>query len=620
MINMKLMPVILKAGLAIFFLIIISCKKETDNDNDNHNPQTFDTLDITEVQSFLFNIPINNDTILADKDYNIDFRIEIEGHVIDSVFLFIDNNYLIKYDTYIISTSSLQLYTGLHTISFLIRSVKSESGDTVFFKSKSLLFKIVENLSNRYVHPAVDGGKLLLTWEEFDKKNTIKYIVERWLIDDKFNSKPDEKKYYQTYEVGNASFIDNYYVGERAEYKITVLNKEGNKQDIWYYQKPSEEPNYYMSQNVSGGYNLNFSKCKYFNNFGQYYITDGYNSNPNFIHSTNNINDTILNIADAKFGSEARFWLQYLPKQLPDNFLENDWNIYGKFIYVKYGTKSFKYDRIAIINAENVAITSNGKIYKYNINTNQKTDSIIKNNAQYGFLRTTPAGDYLYAADENVYGSPVYIWATNNFKTSPDYTFQIDFIIPPISDNLIAFMAVPSNTTSSKLAIYNAKSGDRIYTTAYEAYGSLRRVSSNGEYFLTDEHQLKLFSYINNTFNSIYIESDWMKSYSFFDFNPMDYGICYVWNSDKVFSIRNTSNFSEIKSFPLELDKIINIDYYSKKIMGYVTDKILIYNLDNGTLEKAIPANLSELFFYSNNTVLIGNSIYSNHGIKYNIE
>ena len=100
----------------------------------------------------------------------------------------------------------------------------------------------------------------------------------------------------------------------------------------------------------------------------------------------------------------------------------------------------------------------------------------------------------------------------------------------------------------------------------------------------------------------------------------MDYGICYVWNSDKVFSIRNTSNFSEIKSFPLELDKIINIDYYSKKIMGYVTDKILVYNLDNGTLENAIPASLSDLFFYSNNTVLIGNVIYNNNGIKYTIE
>ena len=68
------------------------------------------------------------------------------------------------------------------------------------------------------------------------------------------------------------------------------------------------------------------------------------------------------------------------------------------------------------------------------------------------------------------------------------------------------------------------------------------------------------------------------------------------------------------------IDEIVNIDYYSKKIMGYVTDKIRIYNLDNGTLEKEIPANLTALFAYSNNAILLGNTVYSNYGIKYIIE
>lgn len=617
---MYLIRVILKIAFTVFLFFIFSCEKDTDTDIHDSNNQSADTLAIPDVQDFLFNIPINQDTFLIDKDYNIDFRIEIEGHKIDSVFLTVDNSYVIRRDTFIIGTKSLYLSEGLHSISFLIRSIESESGDTVFYISESLLFHVVENLSNRYVYPSVDGGKLKLTWEEFDKNNTQKYIVERWLIDDKFNTGSVEKKYHQIFEVETASFIDNYYVGEETEYKITILNNEGTKQDIWYYNKLKEEPDYYVSQNPSGGYKLHFTKCKYFSNFGQYYLTDGMNYNPTFIQSSNQVNDTALSIADAKFGDEARFWLRYLPKQLPDDFLEDDWNIYGKFIYARYGDKSFEYERIAIINNENVAITVNGNIFKVNIESNIKTDSIVNESAQYGFLRTTPAGDYLYAVDENIYGSPVYIWATNKFSTSPDYTFQVNFIVPPISDNLIAFMSVPSNTTSSKLALYNATNGNRIFTTDYESYGSLRRVSSNGEYFLTDQQELKLFSYSNNSFKSIYIENDWPKSYSFFDFNPNDNGVCYVWDSDKVFSIRNTSDFSEINSFSLELEEIVNIDYYNKKIMGYVTDKILVYNLENGTLENEIPANLSDLFFYSNNTVLIGNTIYNNNGIKYVID
>lgn len=615
---MNLMRVILQTVFLVFLLFIFSCKKDTDiHDIGN---QKIDTLDIPEVQDFLFNIPISQDTNLIDKDYNIDFRIEIEGHLIDSAFLIIDNKYVIKRDTFIISTQSLYLSEGLHNISFLIRSIKSESGDTVFLKSKSLLFNIVENLSNRYVYLAVDGGKLKLTWKEFDKNNTQKYIVERWLLDDKFNTKAVEKKYYQTFEVENASFIDNYYVGEEAEYKITIINNDGNKQDIWYYKKSKEQPSYYVSHNSSGGYNLHFTKCKYFNNFGQYYLTDGLNANPTFIQSTNQVNDTVLNISNAKFGGEARFWLRYLPKQLPDDFLEVDWNIYGKFIYVRYGTKSFEYERIAVINNENVAYAVGGNIYKYNIKTNQKTDSIINENANYGFLRTTPVGNYLYVIDEKINVSPVYFWSTNSFSTNPNYTFQKDFTVPPVSDNLIAIKSVPSNVIPSKLALYNVTNGNRIYTTDYDGTSIRPKISSNGQYFFIDDSDLKLCSYINNTFKLIWEESDWTKYYRFYDFNPQNSEICYIWDDKKNFSIRNTSDFSKINSFSLELEDIINIDYFSNRIMGYVTDKILVYNLDNGTLVKEIPANLSGLFFYSNNTVLIGNTIYNNYGIKYIID
>lgn len=615
---MNLIRVILKTAIAFFLLFILSCEK--DSDIQHSDAHSIDTIAIPGTQNFLFNIPIHQGTFLFDKDYNIDFRIAIEGHIIDSAFLFIDNNYVIKQDTFIISTKSLYLSEGSHYISFLIRSVKPENGDTVFFKSKSLLFNVVENLSNRFVYPAADVGRLKLTWSEFDTNNTQRYIVERWLIDDKFNTMPREKKYHQTFEVQEASFIDNYYVGEEAEYKITIINNDGNKQDIWYYKKSIETPVYYVSQHSSGGYCLHFTKCKYFNNFGQYYLTDGLNANPTFIQSTNQVNDTALIIADAKFGGEERYWLRYLPKQLPNDFLEDDWNIYGKFIYTRFGDISFEYERIAIINNEYFAITLNGNIYKVNIESNQITHSIINESAQYGFLMTTPAGDYLYATDENLYGSPLYFWSTNDMPTQPNHTFQDNFIIPPVSDNLIAIMSVPSNVSPSKLALYNVTNGNIIFTTDYNGTSNRPKISSNGRYFFIYDSDLKLCNYENNTFKLIWEESDWTKYYRFYDFSPLSNDVCYTWDDDKQFSIRNTFDFSKINSFTLELERIINIDYYNKKIMGYVTDKILIYNLEDGTLENEIPANLRDLILYNNSTILIGNTIYNNNGIKYTIK
>ncbi|WP_346856720.1 hypothetical protein [uncultured Draconibacterium sp.] len=608
-------------GLLVLGFIIFSCEDTSiENDiepTDNDEKMVFDTLSITN--NFLFNVPFVADTFFIDKLYNIDIRIGLEGYFIDSVSIIDSKGSKFVGDTAIISSKYFCHYENPERIKFFIRTINQENKDTVFFESESLMFKAVESLAKRFVHSSVDEGRLKLIWQEFDENNTQKYLVERWIIDDNFNQNYGEKKYYHRFEVNSATFLDNYYVGEEAEYKITIINNENDKQDIWYYKKSKEHPKYYISQNSSGGYNLNFTKCKYFNNFGQYYLTDGYNFSPTFIRSTDQINDTTLNIADAEFGSEARFWLRYLPKQLPEGFTENDWYIYGKFIYARYGIKSFEYEGIAIINEENLAYTEDGNIYKFNISSNQKTDSIINKNARYGFLTATPAGNYLYAFDENIYGSPVYFWTTNKLSTNPDYSFQSGFAIPPVSDNLVALKSIPSNVSPSNLALYDVTTGNNIYTTDYSGSGNRPKISNDGQYFLIDNSGLKLCSYINNKFGLIWEESDWKKSYRFYDFNPQNDDQCYIWDDNKIFSIRKTSDFSAINSFTIEADAIVNIDYFSNKIMAYTTDKILIYNLNNGNLIKEIPANLSELFFSGNKTVLLGNTIYNNNGVLYKL-
>ena len=610
-------------GLLVLCYLMFSCEDTEspvivgDDDPDTEINVGIDTLSITN--NFLFNVPIVADTILIDKQYNIDIRIELEGYSIDSVTITNNEHTILECDTTIISSRYFCYFENPERIEFLIRSVSLENKDTIYFKSEPILFKAVENLSNCYVYPSVDDGKLKLTWPEFDKNNTQKYLIERWIIDDNFGQNYGKKKYYQPFEVENAVFFDNYYVGEEAEYKITIINHDGNKQDIWYYKKPKEQPICHVTQNSEGGYNLHFSKCKYSNNFGQYYLTDGYNFNPTFIHSTNQITDTTLILTDAKFGDEARFWLRCLPRQLPDGFLEDDWYIYGKFLYAQYGLTSIAYENIAILDNNNIAYTSNGKIFKYNIINNQVLDSIVKQGVYYGYLRATPSGKYIYAVDEKTYNPPLYFWSTTSFSPNPIYTFQIHFIIPPVSDNLIAIMTIPSDFSSSKLALYNVTNGNIIYTTSYVGTSNYPTVSPNGDYFFIYDSGLKLCNYKNNSFEVIWTESDWKKFYQFYNFNCLDNDLCYVWDDNKVFSIRKTSDFSVINSFSLELEKIVDVDYYSNKIMGYVTDKVMIYDLNNGNLIKEIPANLSELFAYSNKTVLLGNTIYNNHGIKYEL-
>lgn len=574
--------------------------------------------EVAITDNFLFNVPVVADTVFIDTQYNLDMRLELKGYSIHSFKLILQSD-SIQCDTNIISTRYFAGFFEPPKIEFLIRAVKLDDNKTVLFKSKPFVFKAIENLSARYVHPAVSEGKLALSWDEFDKDHAKKYIVERWCINSNFNLNPGTKKYYQKYEVDKAVFIDNYYVGEEAEYKITLINDEGNSEDSWYYKKTKELPLVSVTQNAGGGYLLHFSKCKYSANFGQYYLTDGYNSNPAFIHSTNQLTDTTYLIPDAKFGDEVRFWIRYLPRQLPDNYSESDWYIYAKFLYAQYGLSSFSYESIAALNNNNLVYTQNGKIFKYNVENRQISDSIVKAGVSYSNVASSPDGKYIYAINQLLYNSTFYLWP-ESFTQNPVSNFVYTYVFPPLSNNLRTIMTVPSNYSPSKLALYDVTSGNLIYTTNFNGSSSFPTISPNGDYcFIYDVNYLKLCSYKNNSFEVIWSETDWMKHYSFYRFNRLNNEVCYIWDSNKLFSIRKTSDFSLINSFSLPLESIADIDYFSNRIMGTVSGKIMIYDLNNGNLLREIPANLSEMFSYSNKTILLGNTIYNNHGIKYDL-
>ncbi len=612
---MKLIINIVKiVTLSILCYIMFSC--ENTEPIVTTNTKT-DTLAITKV--FLFNVPLISDTIYIDKQYNIDIRVEIDGYYIDTIKINY-NKHILVCDTNIISSKYFYVNNESQSrIDFLIKAVKLENNDTVYLKSKPLFIKSVEHLANKYVYPSADNGKLKLTWKEFDKGHTKKYLIERWVIDNNYNQNSDKKIYYQKYEVDHATFIDDYYVGEEVEYKITIINDEDKKQDIWTYKKSREYSKSSITQNLTGGYKLHFSKCKYFNNFGQYYITDSESSIPILIHSTNQVEDTTLIIPNAKFGDEGRFWIRYLPKQTLEGYSEENWDIYGSYLYVRYGIPSFSYESITVLNDHNIAYTHIGKIFKYNITNNRILNSISTPDADYNHIQSTPDGQYIYAVDQKLNNYTAYFW-TEYFSTNSTYQFKYSSIIPTVSNNLLTIMAIPSNYSFSKLAIYDVTNGDLIYTTNYATSGSIPKISPNGDYFfIYDMSFLKLCRYKNNVCEVIASQNTIKEYYLLYGFNRLNNELCYVWDNKKQFSIRNCSDFSIIQSFSLEITSIIDIDYYSNRILGYMNDKIMIYDLNNGDLLQEVPCNISELFFYQNKTILLGNTIYNNQGIKYNL-
>ncbi|MFH1050163.1 MAG: hypothetical protein V1779_04430 [bacterium] len=590
--------------LICVLLISFSCD---DNPNDTViTPKIPDTMEILNPCDFLYNIPFSGDTIFLDKNYAIDFRVDIDEFDIDSVTMIIDSNRIIRVDTTIITTYSFMhdSKTG-STLQFYFRTVNINTGDTVHFGTKPLILKIVENLSHQFIKIDEADGTLKLTWPELDKKHTKYYLIERFI--------GENLDLCHKFEEPDSIFIDYYYVGEEVVYKISVINNENVRQNLWYYKKEKEKINYYVSQHPTEGYIIFHSACKYYNNFGEYQLTTGSNSYPELLYSTSNIQDTAYHNTQAKFAQEERFWLRILPKEFPHGVTINNWQIYGNFIYIMYGEKSFKFDRIAIVDNKTVVYTKNGNIYKRDLERENDIDSIINSSVDYEFLNATPGGKYFYALDANEYVPYLSFWQSEKMTQTPKYKFKSAFRLPAVSDNLIAIMS-----DNDKLSLYDVAKGNKIYSTQFTAISYGPAISSDGKHMFIPG-DMKLCSFINNTFKVLWEEKDWTKLYQGYYFNPLDNTVCYTWSSDNIFTIRNINDGSELYSYTLDVGKIVNFNFYSNKIFCS-NGNIVICSLDNGTILREIPADGSQLFMYGYQTIFVGNTIYSHHGIKYEIK
>lgn len=573
-----------------------------------------DTLEINPSTNFLYNIVLDGDTILADSENGMDFRVSIDGYKVLSVGIKIDNENFRFRDTSIMNTSSISYSYTPTKIQFLIYAINRENENAYYFRSKVLYVKKIDNLSSKYVKNSVVDGRLQLIWPELDKSHTQYYIIERVM--------KTELNYNQTFinsfKTIDPTYIDSFYVGENVIYKISFLNKEGVVQKIWNYNKSIEEPLYIVEQHSDSGYTINFSKSKYFNNFGMYKLTTGLNAAPELLDSALNINDTLFYLNNAVFGDEGNFWLRILPKNYLSGITAKNWELYGHYFYVRYGISSIKYDKIATINEKAFAFSYDGDVYKYDIEKSIIVDS-IKGYHTY-FIEISPAGKYLMALDENISNSPNYVWSTDSFKSEPDYTFTIHRF-PEMSDNLLAITGLICPTTDCNLAIYDIKTGNNLYTTSYQYNSNTPKISSNGSYLFIDN--LNLVKYSANNLTVIWSNKS-SDNFRFYDFDPIDSSLCYLWkidniNNQKQFLINKTSDFSNIKSFNLDLDEIINIDYYSKKIFGYKSQKLKIYDIESGILENEIPANICNLICWGYKPMLLNNIIYSNQGVLYDL-
>jgi hypothetical protein len=225
------------------------------------------------------------------------------------------------------------------------------------------------------------------------------------------------------------------------------------------------------------------------------------------------------------------------------------------------------------------------------------------------YLNATPGGKYIYISGSS---NETLIWETNKITNKPTYTIPVRGR-PVIADNLTALVL----SAKDSLEIWDLANSRKIFETPY-MWSDPQAISSDGQYFIVSEGGLKLCRYVNNTFEVLWEESNLIKNYPYFIFDPVNPRY-FLWDNDKNFYIKDLPDLSTEKSFIVDAEAIVNVDFYSERIMAYPAGgkSILIYDMKSGTLIKEIPADFQDLFSSTNMTRLVGNAIYNSNGIKY---
>lgn len=169
------------------------------------------TVIIEDPTACIFNLNIFNDTVYMDSEEAIDFWMELEGQVVDSVFIYIngERNFIFNPD----EIHSLDLFgkkQGRNNIQF--EFIVAGPLETTHYKTHELILLYEENISSRFVRTEIIDGKLALIWPAVSSEMVSGYEIER-TIDDMVLS---------TYVSDNPLYIDDKYVGESANYRIST--------------------------------------------------------------------------------------------------------------------------------------------------------------------------------------------------------------------------------------------------------------------------------------------------------------------------------------------------------------------------------------------------------------
>lgn len=555
------------------------------------------------VISFL-NVATNEDTIIIDAMYETDIIIDAGDYKVIRNVVHINgreyssNDFVMNTDHWPYSNTPYHIELELE-IASNNESIADGLGYEVIKGKQTFVIKPIKDLSHIMLKQEAIEGKYKLTWPHIAFDNFDKYIITKTEV--------GHSRILETIETEDNWLIDKYYIGEISNWNIEMKDLDGRIYKLW--RNWNDGYNLSFDKNTSGQYFLKWNKCKYPYNLKKLSVYKSVWANDDqLIYQTSDINDTITQIP-GKFGGSGYYYikaeLNNKPQYLNENHVSYAWR--GGYVGEEFDEDNLDY--IWQINENDMLILRDEHVYKYSTSLNRIVDSLDHEYFNNYSFKLSDDGKRLSYINRD--RTKLSVWNTNTFITTPLLENQLPYLLGVrISNTDVCLLESSDNI----LKLYDLKNNielDRM--TNSSIYGSL--ISPDGQYAFVKETNYAIYKLQNNKFEKII---DYPTNlYHFMAFDPLNPHILWTYGYGETleaYDIKENRYVTQI-----EFKNTVNhIDFYSRKGLGSINGEMLVFNIDTGQILHRI-ANELGIGYWDKNICIINNTIYSTHGIKYEL-
>jgi hypothetical protein len=589
------------------------------------SPNDIDFVELEEPKEpelEIVELSLDNDTVFLTYYQDIQFNFSAGEHEVLQVGILIDGEEKYTRSNYQdeFTVLAADLTEGIHKLSFSVIT-NSNSGSIAdllgyegfqFISNEWTLVCIKNDRMASYSELETENGKLKLNWEPHEKVNFKHYRIAKRRND----YSGIIKEYYTT----EPYFVDEAYVGEKAHYDVYT---EYESSDDYYFQWAMFDientlPELKIRTTETGQFEFYWNNNDFVAAIKNYRLIDQVTPADTLTlqESLPDENNSYV-VPNGIFANEINYKLVVVP-EYPENPFNNDEVYYHSKAYDGLlGEKTFSYDQISSINADEMMVRRYPYIYRYSSDTENVLDSLSYNwdNCHVGYsgLMLSPKGNY-FTTHESCNNNLV-LMDPQNFNSYMSYPIGhilingYGFSSMPVSDNGIVVVK-----DYGRVSVYDVLN-DRLIDY-YESNSSTydMGISSNGNYFFVKTHQLSFYKIESDTIARAW-ESDpfYNYIYSYQAYDPENTNIVILHDGNTLY-FKNASDFTAVKSFALKEELILNIDFTSRKLLAYSEDYLSVYSIDTGELVYRIQTD-QRVAEVQHHCTLVANRIYLSDGI-----